>query len=276
MTQYDSVAQSTARMLTLHYSTSFGAATRLLGAELRSDIYNIYGMVRVADEIVDTYPGTNKAVLLHAYEHQVYAAIELGYSTDLVLHAFQLTANKCGITKQLIVPFFNSMRFDLEPFTSLTTQQYETYIYGSAEVVGLMCLKVFCQGDTAQYEKLKSGAQALGAAFQKVNFLRDRAADMQMLGRNYFPGTSALLDEDDKLQLTADIRRDFVAAHAAIKQLPKSGRPAVMLAYQYYIKLLQKLERTPVDVINTTRIRIPNAQKTGMLGRVYIAERLKK
>lgn len=276
MTQYDDAAQAAARLLTLRYSTSFGASTRLLNPEIRKDIFNIYGMVRVADEIVDTYNGSNKPVFLQSYENQVYDALEIGYSTDIILHAFQLTARKYGIGNDLISPFFASMRFDLLPFRSLSEKELQDYIYGSAEVVGLMCLKVFCMGDTAKYDHLKTGAQALGAAFQKVNFLRDRAADMQTLGRNYFPGTQETLTETDKARIIADIERDFALADAAIKGLPKNARPAVRLAYEYYTKLLNKLKNTPIEVINKRRIRIPNAHKTALFGKAYMRGKINR
>ena len=275
MDLYTRTAEQMSRVLTNNYSTSFGLATRLFGSDIRVHIYNVYGLVRLADEIVDTYTGTDAGELLDALEVETYAAINRQYSTNTVVHAFALTAVKFGITKTLIAPFFASMRMDLEP-KKYRAKDYERYIYGSAQVVGLMCLKVFCQGDATQYKKLEPGAKALGGAFQKVNFLRDIADDHKRLGRYYFPvGTFAGFNETTKRQIVADIDADFALALVAIRQLPSSARPAVMAAYQYYMRLHTKLRNTPAAVIKAQRIRISNPHKLAVLAGTLITERFK-
>lgn len=264
------------RVLTNNYSTSFGLATRLFGATIRTHIYNVYGLVRLADEIVDTYTGRDAAELLNDLQTETHAAISRGYSTNPVVHAFAGTAKKFGIRASLIDPFFESMRIDLEP-KSYKTTDYERYIYGSAQVVGLMCLKVFCQGDAAQYKKLESGAKALGGAFQKVNFLRDIADDYKRLGRYYFPvGSFKDFNEETKLHIVADIDRDFALAHTAILQLPSTARPAVMAAYKYYLRLHNKLRAAPADIIKKQRIRVSNPHKLAVLAGTLVVERLRR
>ncbi len=258
---YDSVSELTSKNITLRYSTSFSSASRLFGGSIRSHIFNIYGMVRVADEIVDTYRGSDSRELLDSYEQQIYTAPERGYSTDLTVHAFVLTANEFGINETLIKPFFSSMRTDLKPPKNFSQEMYRTYIHGSAEVIGLMCLSVFCGGDTVKYTSLSEGAAALGSAFQKVNFLRDLADDTSRLGRNYFPNTSVEISEADKQNIIRDISEDFTAAYAAAIRLPSSSRTAVMVAYAYYRALLRKLSRTSVKNIQARRIRISNIHK---------------
>lgn len=274
MERYNEVAQAAARGITDMYSTSFGTATRLLPVAVRADIYNIYGMVRMADEIVDSYRGTDMKQRIDGYEQAVYDAIGSGFSSDVVLHAFQLTAHKCRIGADLIKPFFDSMRMDISPKQSYTEEQYKTYIYGSAEVVGLMCLKVFCAGDEAEYEQLKNGAMALGSAFQKVNFLRDYAHDTVVLKRNYFPDVVSALSDDDKDKIITDIESDFALALPSLMQLPRGVRPAVLAAYQYYHKLLNKLARTPATEIAKKRIRISNSRKAILLARTYTQARV--
>lgn len=271
---YDRAAESAARDTMRHYSTSFGMASRLFDKHYRQDIYNIYGLVRIADEIVDGYQAANKGQLLNELEAQCYQALKDGFSANQILHAFQLTALKCGIGRELIEPFFASMRMDVKP-EQYHPQDYESYIYGSAEVVGLMCLKVFCAGDQALYEHLLPGARALGAAFQKVNFLRDLAADYNKLGRYYFPlGSYPNFDEATKDAIITDINEDFKRARAAIPQLPRGARPAVYAAYRYYQALLNKLTITPAPYIKTHRIRIPNSRKLALLGGATVRSRL--
>lgn len=275
MDLYTRTAAKMSQVLTNNYSTSFGLATRLFGREIRAHIYNVYGLVRLADEIVDTYTGSDAGELLDALQTEVHAAIPRGYSTNPVVHAFAVTAAKYTITKTLIDPFFASMRMDLDP-KSYRTKDYERYIYGSAQVVGLMCLKVFCQGNATQYKKLEPGAKALGGAFQKVNFLRDIADDYERLGRYYFPvGSFAKFDEATKIQIVADIAADFALAHTAIRQLPKTARPAVMAAYKYYRRLHEKLRDTPAATIKKQRIRISNPHKIAVLAGTLVAERLR-
>jgi phytoene/squalene synthetase len=266
MDLYDSVAQESSRLLTKRYSSSFGMASSLFDTSIRQDIYNIYGLVRLADEIVDTYRGDNAAMLLNDLEQDTYAAVASEYSTNLTVHAFQLTARKYGIDKELVAPFFTSMRTDLTA-KRFNRKQYQTYIHGSAEVVGLMCLRVFCGGNQAQYEALRPGAMSLGAAYQKVNFLRDIAEDWEQLERYYFPiGSYDSFDEPTKAAIIDDIAADFGRAEPAIRQLPTSARRAVTLSYRYYSKLLQQLRRTPAARIKQQRVRISKARKLALLG----------
>lgn len=275
MEQYNRVASQTAKLVTNSYSSSFGLATRLLPLAIRGDIYNIYGLVRLADEIVDTYKGKDARQQLDALEQEVYTALASHYSTNLIVHAFQLTACKYGIGKELIAPFFYSMRLDTAP-QEYTRKLYERYIDGSAEVVGLMCLKVFVHSP-AEYNHLEPGARALGAAFQKVNFLRDFAADKNELQRSYFPGVSyESFDEDAKQIITDDIEQDFKTARLAISQLPDSARPAVGAAYSYYLRLLLKLKVTPASEIKKKRVRINNAVKVALLGKTMVKRKMSR
>ncbi len=261
MELYNDVGYELSERLTLRYSTSFGMSSRLFAATIRRDIYAIYGLVRVADEIVDTYRGDDKGMLLDDLENETYQALARGYSTNPIVQAFILTANRYGIAKDLIEPFFASMRMDVTP-ANYDASQYETYIYGSAEVVGLMCLKVFVNGNGALYDTQAPAARALGAAYQKVNFLRDFAVDVQELGRTYFPGvTYDTFDETTKATIIADIQRDFAVAERGIADLPMSARKAVRLSYRYYRALLTLLEITPVAEIKQRRIRIAGWRK---------------
>lgn len=265
MDLYNAVSRELSRHLTLRYSSSFGLSSRLFSRAIRSDIYAVYGLVRIADEIVDTYTGSDKQQLLDDLETETTAAIARGYSTNPIVHAFSQTAGRYGIDKALIEPFFASMRMDIHPET-YTQADYQTYIYGSAEVIGLMCLRVFCAGDTARYETLTPGACALGAAYQKVNFLRDIAADHHELGRMYFPDVQYdTFSDEDKHAISADIGADFAAAQSSLAQLPRSSKAAVMLSVMYYRRLLRRLERTSVDDIKTSRLRIGTPRKLWLL-----------
>ena len=273
MEQYNQVAGRVARMVTNSYSTSFGTATRLFPKTIRQDIYNIYGLVRVADEIVDTYLGTDAADQLSALEQETYRALSGGYSANLIVHAFAQTARCYQIGRDLIEPFFNSMRLDTKPQT-YTPALYAKYIDGSAEVVGLMCLRVFV-GSEAEYRHLEPGARALGAAFQKVNFLRDLAADQSSLNRFYFPNTSyKTFDNAAKAAIVADIEQDFANAKQAIPQLPSSARPAVSAAYSYFWQLLAKLKAAPAQTLLERRIRVNNATKLALLTSVIVKRKL--
>lgn len=266
MELYNDTAIGMSRMLTLRYSTSFGWATKLMSDTIRDDIYAIYGLVRIADEIVDSYGGIDARELLDDLEQETYRAIERGYSTNPIVHAFQITATAYGITKSLLRPFFASMRTDIDPPRHFSQKAYETYIYGSAEVVGLMCLKVFVYGDKSQYATLKNGAARLGSAYQKVNFLRDFADDSKSLGRVYFPNVSGRrLDEAEKSAIIADIQTDFLAAKPYIIALPSNARTAVAVSYTYYSTLLEKLDHTPASVICSKRIRISNSKKLWLM-----------
>lgn len=261
MELYTRAASAMSRVMTDHYSSSFGSATKMFESHMRPHIYNIYGLVRLADEIVDSYLGDDMLTLLDDLESETYTALTRGYSTNPVVHAFQVTAAQFSIGQELIRPFFESMRMDVRTQT-YDQASYERYIYGSAEVVGLMCLLVFCDGKQVEYQKLKAGASRLGAAYQKVNFLRDMAADYKELGRIYFPNlTFETITENDKLAVIKDIRLDFEAARPALNRLPKQAKLAVAISYAYYSTLLNKLEATPISVIKQRRVRISKPRK---------------
>lgn len=267
---YDDVAQQTASLVIRRYSTSFGMASRLLGADVRQDVENVYALVRVADEVVDggaEDAGLDRLAagrLLNAYEDETERALEEGYSTDLVVHAFARTARSAGFGSELTKPFFASMRADLHE-TVHDAESFATYVYGSAEVVGLMCLRVFLRGETRTPEQLatlETGARALGAAFQKVNFLRDLRADVESLGRSYFPGLEvASLTEAQKLELTDDIDADLATAAATLPLLPASSRRGVALAHGLFAELNGRIRRTPASTLITTRVRVPDPVK---------------
>lgn len=263
-------AERASRAVTETFSSSFGSAIRLLDADIRQDIYSIYGLVRIADEIVDTYQGKNAEQLLRSLESEVYNALKQGYSTNVIVHAFIKTATTYAISKELIEPFFASMQMDLTA-KSHTDDTYRTYIHGSAEVVGLMCLKVFTKGSDAEYEQLKEGACALGAAYQKVNFLRDIKDDYETRGRFYFPNTTfEAMNEADKRAIVSDIYADLERAQSAINQLPKKARFATQLSHDYYRELLAELERSPVEVVKQSRLSVPRHVKLGFMVRARI------
>jgi len=269
--RYTIASYKTSKLITNAYSTSFGLSIRLFEASLRPHIYAIYGLVRIADEIVDTYDGPDQQTLLDDLESETLRALGSGYSTNPVVHAFITTARQFNITATLIAPFFESMRMDLHP-QQFNQKLYDTYIYGSAEVVGLMCLKVFTN-DAKLYASLESGAKRLGAAYQKVNFLRDIAADAEGLGRWYFPmGSYNTFDEAAKTAITKDIAKDFAAATKAIAALPNSSRKAVELSYQYYSQLLKRIELTSAAALKQKRIRINDAQKTALFIRTSLGK----
>ena len=265
MDLYSTLAYDTSRRITLGYSSSFGLSSRLFKGSIRPHIYAIYGLVRIADEVVDGGATTNAASLLDELETSTYRAIADGYSTNPVVHAFALTARQYRIDRELIEPFFASMRLDLSPQT-YTTDLYRTYIYGSAEVIGLMCLKVFCDKDSQLYIDLAPGAGALGAAYQKVNFLRDMAADYRTLGRFYFPdSTFDTFDTAAKQSVVDDIRHDFATAKPAVDHLPASAKRAVLTSYQYYYRLFERLDHASVETIKQRRVRLPAAEKLWVL-----------
>ena len=271
---FHQVSHDCSRLTTERYSTSFSSAIRLLHKDLRGPIYDIYGLVRFADEIVDTFHGYDKASLLASFKQETYIAIDQAISLNPILHSFQITVNKYNIDKELIEAFFKSMEFDLNKST-YDANGYAEYIYGSAEVVGLMCLYVFCDGDKVEYEKLKPSAQALGAAFQKVNFLRDVKADYQQLNRVYFPGVD-FRDFTDKMkaEIEADIQNDFNAAYEGITMLPLKARFGVYLAYKYYLSLFKKIKAVQPQRILEERIRIPNYQKAWVAAKVVVRTQL--
>lgn len=252
-------------MITKRYSTSFSMGIRAFDKRFRDPIYAVYGFVRFADEIVDTFHDYPKAELLQRFWRDTYLAIEEGISLNPVLQAFQETVNKYGIERELIDAFLCSMEMDLHE-VCYGREDYEKYIYGSAEVVGLMCLRVFCEGDQEQYDALKAPARSLGAAFQKVNFLRDIRSDFADRGRVYFPGVDFnRFTADDKMTIEEDIRKDFAHAYEGILRLPEGARFGVYLAYVYYQKLFQKIRRSPAHRVTRERIRVPNSRKVMLL-----------
>ncbi|MEQ3663915.1 MULTISPECIES: phytoene/squalene synthase family protein [unclassified Olleya] len=274
-TLFDSVSYDCSKIVTQSYSTSFSLATKMLANTIRQDIYNIYGFVRFADEIVDTFHEYNKKELFKRFEDDLEFALRDKISLNPILNAFQHTYHKCNIDKHMVDSFMKSMRLDLSKTKYTTDQEYKDYIYGSADVVGLMCLKVFVKGDNEKYETLKSTAMSLGSAFQKVNFLRDLKADHELLDRTYFPNTDLTnLTESDKLYIINDIENDFNEGLKGIKQLPIEAKFGVFMAYRYYNQLLKKLKKTPALEIKNTRIRVPNYKKAELLTRSYVKYQL--
>ena len=268
------VSANCSEITTTAYSSSFSSAIRLLHHDMRQPIFNIYGFVRFADEIVDTFHDYDKASLLAEFKKEAYAAIERGISLNPILQSFQQTVNDYRIDRDLIEAFFNSMEMDLTQKT-YDTRNFNQYIYGSAEVVGLMCLYVFCEGKEDLYEKLKVPARALGAAFQKVNFLRDIKADYNSLSRMYFPGCDFNnFTECDKRQIEDDIFNDFRQAHAGIVKLPLKSRFGVYVAYKYYLSLFKKIRNMNPSRILETRIRIPDYKKAMIVLRAGVKNHL--
>ena len=273
---FDLVSFDCSKLVTNRYSTSFSMGTSLLGSEIKRHIYNIYGFVRFADEIVDTFHKFNKKDLLDRFENDLFYAIENQISLNPILNSFQHTVNKNNIEIELINSFIESMRLDLHKSLYETETEYKKYVYGSADVVGLMCLKVFVKGDLKNYNELKTSAMALGSAFQKVNFLRDLKTDSEDLKRNYFPNVDvANFDEKTKLKIIEEIENDFNNALEGINKLPDDSRLGVYTAYKYYKKLLFKLKRTSSLNIKRIRIRIPNYQKIAVLAKSYLKFHLK-
>jgi phytoene/squalene synthetase len=271
---FHKVSQLCSQITTEEYSTSFSSAIRLLHKDLRAPIYNIYGFVRFADEIVDTFHEYDKAALLKQFREETYTAIKNKISLNPILHSFQLTVNAYNISLDLVEAFFRSMEMDLYK-QQYDDRRYQDYIYGSAEVVGLMCLYVFCEGRIELYETLKPYAQSLGAAFQKVNFLRDVKADYNNLNRTYFPGVDfSNFTSRSKSQIEEDIAADFRHAYEGILQLPWKARFGVYVAYKYYLSLFKKIRKTQPSQILETRIRIPNYRKAMILVRAGVKNQL--
>ncbi len=271
---FNSTAFKVSRLVTEMYSTSFTLGIKTLDRRLREPIFAIYGFVRFADEIVDTFHDHDKKALLEKFKKDTYEAIDQQLSFNPVLHSFQIVVRKYGIGTDLIEAFLKSMEMDIYQ-QDYSQAGYEEYIYGSAEVVGLMCLKVFCEGDDASYVALKEPARSLGAAFQKVNFLRDIQSDFAERGRTYFPGVDFQnFSQENKSQIEVDIQNDFDAAFEGIKQLPESARLGVYLAYRYYLNLFKKIKHVPVARIFYERIRVPDAQKMLLLCQTYIQRSL--
>ncbi len=267
---YDKVCMTASRNTTGAYSTSFSLGIRSLHPSLRDPIHAIYGFVRFADEIVDTFHGHDKASLLQRFREDTHRAIAERVSMNPILHSFQRVVDQYGIEPQLYNTFLDSMAMDLKEVTH-DQHSYETYILGSAEVVGLMCLRVFCEGDETLYDRLKPSAMRLGAAFQKVNFLRDYRDDLLSLGRTYFPGLELkAMDTAMKRRIEQDIQADFDAALAGIRGLPKGARFGVYMAYVYYIALFQKIKAMPTERILKERIRVRNRRKIALLTTSYL------
>ena len=261
MDLYEELSYKISKDLTSEYSTSFGISSKLFSKEIRKHIYAVYGMARISDEVVDTYKGKKQKEILSDLESDIYRAINLGYSANPIIHAFSITSKEFGIDKSLIRPFFKSMLMDINP-PEYNKALYDEYIYGSAEVIGLMCLRVFCQNDSKEYERLSKGARKLGSAYQKVNFLRDLAEDYKELGRIYFPDTTfETFDDKFKNKILNQIEKEFVEAKKAMKKLPKNSRLAVMTSYSIYFKLLEKLKRTPALRLKERRVRVDNFVK---------------
>ncbi len=262
---YNQVCDQCSELITNRYSTSFSMGIRVFDKKLRSPIYAIYGFVRFADEIVDTFHDYPKAELLKEFRLDTHKAIKNKISLNPVLQSFQKVVHQYQIEMELIDAFLDSMEMDLH-FNTYEDALYKQYIYGSAEVVGLMCLRVFCEGDHEKYEQLKSPACSLGSAFQKINFLRDMKSDFDERGRVYFPGVDfTKFTKEDKIMIEADIKKDFDDAYAGIVKLPKGARFGVYLAYVYYTNLFQKIKHAPVTKVKEERIRVNDRRKVILL-----------
>jgi len=271
---FDELSYDVSKSTTKKYSTSFSLGILALNASIRPAIYAIYGYVRLADEIVDSFHGYDKELLLKRFKEQTDQALDEGISLNPILHSFQETVNNYKIDRKLINQFLKSMEMDLHP-VDYNTERYKEYIFGSAEVVGLMCLQIFVNGDKVTYEALKPFAVKLGSAFQKVNFLRDLKDDYQILGRSYFPNIEmGVFDNSIKLSIENDIENEFNEALIGIKMLPVSSRFGVYLAYRYYVSLFRKIKNTSAQGILNERIRIPNGQKVSLMMRSYVAYKI--
>jgi len=272
---FDTVSYNSSKLVTKTYSTSFSLATKMLYKSIRGDIYNIYGFVRFADEIVDSFHDYDKEALFNRFSDDLELSLKNKISLNPILNSFQHTFHKYNIDKVLVDAFMKSMRLDLHKTDYLTEEEYKAYIYGSADVVGLMCLKVFVNGDDVKYNELKDTAMALGSAFQKVNFLRDLKADFEGLDRTYFPNTDLKnLDESSKQYIIDDIEKDFEKGLSGIKKLPIEAKFGVFMAYRYYSQLLKKLKKTPALKIKDSRIRVSNPKKIELLMRSYVKYQL--
>lgn len=272
---YDSVCRENSKHITKRYSTSFSLGISFLDQNIQDAIYSIYGFVRLADEIVDSFHNYPKAYLLDKFEKDTYEAIEMKISLNPVLNAFQEVVHEYQVKPELIDAFLKSMRMDLEEIT-YDSELYKTYIYGSANVVGLMCLQVFVNGDHQKYDELKYSAEMLGSAFQKINFLRDLKADNEVLQRVYFPNIDLTkFTEKDKIEIMKDIEHDFSEALIGIKQLPSNARFGVYMAYRYYFSLFKKIKKTPAERILKERIRVPNIVKYNLFFSSYMKHNLK-
>jgi phytoene/squalene synthetase len=274
MALFNKTALECSKLITERYSTSFTLGIKTLDQKFHMPIYAIYGFVRYADEIVDTFHNFDKKALLERFKHDTYQAIEEGISLNPVLQSFQLVVNEYKIEHELIDSFLKSMEMDLY-LQDYDAVGYDEYIYGSAEVVGLMCLRVFCEGDCDEFGRLREPARKLGSAFQKVNFLRDLKSDFVDRGRTYFPNMNFKeFSRDAKQEIENDIQRDFDDAYQGIVNLPRGARMGVYLAYTYYKTLFEKIKSLPVARIQNERIRVPNPQKIALLAQTYLKWRL--
>lgn len=272
---FDQVSFKSSKLVTKEYSTSFSIAVNMLAPSIRDAIYSIYSFVRFADEIVDSFHDYNKVDLLNEFELEYYKAMTNGISLNPILNSFQQTVKKYNISDDLVSAFMKSMRMDLHKNEYHTQQEYQEYIYGSADVVGLMCLKVFVNGDDQKYHELKDAAMSLGSAFQKVNFLRDLKDDVNDLSRTYFPGVNLKsLTPENKRMIIEEIEHDFRLAYSGIVRLPNEAKFGVYTAYVYYKSLLQKLKNTPSHQIIEKRIRVSNPAKVGLLAKSFFALKL--
>jgi 15-cis-phytoene synthase len=273
---FDNVSNDCSKLVTKSYSTSFSLAVNMLSPKIRADIYNIYGFVRFADEIVDTFHNYNKEELLSHFERDYYMSKEQGISLNPILNSFQQTVNRYKIPEEMVQAFLKSMKADLHKTQYQTKEEYDEYIYGSADVVGLMCLKVFVDGDEENYNELKDAAMRLGSAFQKVNFLRDLKDDFELLNRSYFPNVDlGKLNAISKQLIIDEIEADFDYAYThGILKLPVEAKFGVYMAYRYYRRLLKKLNAVPSEKIMDTRIRISDPMKINLLARSYVKYKL--
>ena len=275
MKLFNQLTYTCSQSVTQAYSTSFYSSVSMLDPSIQTDIHNIYGFVRFADEIVDSFVEYDQERLFDKFEADLYDGLDHQISLNPILHAFQLTFHKYDIDIDLVKSFMQSMRMDLTKQVYHTNEEYESYIYGSADVVGLMCLKVFVNGDAQMYAKLKPTAMKLGSAFQKVNFLRDIKSDTELLNRSYFPNVDFNnLSSEVKQAIIDEIEQDFADAYVGIIQLPRTARFGVYTAYKYYRQLLKKLKKTPSNRIMESRIRVKDHIKWALLVKSYMNVRL--
>ncbi len=271
---YNQTCEEISKLITNNYSTSFSLGIKVFAPKFRTPIYNIYGFVRFADEIVDTFHDSDRKVLLEEFKKETYAAIERKISLNPVLHSFQEVVHQYGLELKHIEAFLKSMEMDLYDI-EYDDKSLKEYIYGSAEVVGLMCLKVFCEGDNKEYKRLEAWAISLGSAFQKINFLRDIKSDFEERGRTYFPDVDINnFTQEDKSRIEEDIQKDFDHAYIGIKQLPTGARLGVFTAYRYYLSLFYKIKGAPANNILSERIRINNGKKMYLLTSAVVKNRL--
>ena len=273
---FNDISFKTSYIITRSYSTSFSSAVKLLGREVQDAIYSIYGFVRFADEIVDTFHSFDKQILLEEFERDYYEACRRGISMNPVLNSFQLTVRKYGIPDDLIQAFLRSMKTDLFKQNHNTKTETDTYIYGSAEVVGLMCLRVFVLGDSKLYDELEAAAKRLGSAFQKVNFLRDIKDDTEMLNRQYFHKSAISgFNETVKTEIVDEVEKEFADSFEGIRKLPGSSRLGVLTAYYYYKKLLKKIKNVPAEKLLEKRVRVPDLIKMQLVMKAYLVSKLR-